>query len=190
MSIANRIKEIIMEFIKDQYFGYLSDQNLLLIENDKLKSVITDFYNFNSKNLKVLIREKLKNEMKTTYPTASVENTLYDIFEDSTFNINRIVLEIENYQKSIINIFKIKVFDKNLGIKIKIDNYVEIISAENPNINDTSQTDIYNNINNYKYIYSINDTILSELDKNEKINVIKNNVNNYQIIELKLVKKD
>lgn len=189
MSIANRIKEIIMEFIKDKYFGYLNDEKLLLIENDKLRSVITGFYNFNSKNLKTLIRDKLKNEMKETYPIASVENTLYDIFDDSAFNINRIILEIENYQKSIINTFKIKVFDKNLGIKIKIDNYVEIISAENPNIDDTSQIDIYNNINNYKYIYSINNTILSELDKNEKINTIKNNVNNYQIIELKLVKE-
>ena len=47
MSIANKIKEIILEFIKEKYFNYLEINNFLLINNDSLKDIITEFYNNN-----------------------------------------------------------------------------------------------------------------------------------------------
>lgn len=189
MSISHRIKEIIMDFIKDKYFEYIENNNILLIDHNNLREVISNFYN-NSKELKNIIRTTLKNELKSEYPSMSVENILFDIFQDSSFNINKIFLEIENYQNSISKTIKLKVFEKNLGIKINIDQQVEIINAENPNKNNKEQDETYNIINNYKFIYSINNINLSQLDTDKKINTIKNIVNNENIIELVLVKND
>lgn len=186
MSLAADIKSIIMTFIKSKYFDYLYNNNLLLIDNDNLKNIISEFYNNNSKELKQIIRTELKNKMKNDYPSITVENTLFDIFQDTSLNINRIILEIENYQNSITKLINLKINEKNLGIKININNHVEIINAENPN-ND-NQNSTYDIINNYKYIYSINNTILSVLDKNTKISTIKNYVNNFNEIEIILIK--
>lgn len=190
MSIAFKIKEIITDFIKDKYFNYLELKNILLIENNNLREIISNFYNNNSKELKNIVRGKLKNEFQNDYPSMTVENVLFDIFQDSSFNINRIVLEIQNYQESISKLIKLKVFENNLGIKININQFVEIISANNPNKNDNSQDDLYELINNYKYIHSINNTNLSILDPDNKISTIKNFVQNENILDIILVKED
>lgn len=186
MSLASDIKSIIMDFIRTKYFDYLNNNNLLIITNDNLTKTISEFYNDNSKELKQTIRTELKNKMNNDYPSVSVENTLFDIFQDTSLNINRIILEIENYQNSITTSINLKINQKNLGIKININNHVEIITAENPN--DDDQNQIYDIINNYKYIYSINDTILSLLDTNTKISTIKNFVNNFNEVEIILIK--
>lgn len=186
MSLAADIKSIIMNFIKCKYFEYLNNNNLLLIQNDNLKNIISEFYNNNSKELKNTIRTELKVKMKNDYPSATVENTLFDIFQDASLNINRIILEIENYQNSITKSINLKINQKNLGIKININNHVEIINAENPNKDD--QDSIYDIINDYKYIYSINDTLLSLLDTTTKISTIKNYVNNFNEIKITLIK--
>lgn len=186
MSLAHDIKCIIMDFIKKKYFDYLINNNLLIIENSNLNKIISEFYNSNSKELKNKIRTELKDKMKTQYPSVSVENTLYDIFQDTSLNINRIVLEIENYQNSIIKSIDLKINKKNLGIKINIGNHVEIVNAKNPN--DDEQNKIYDIINNYNYIYSINDTLLSLLDNNTKISTIKNFINNFSEISMVLIK--
>ena len=189
MSIAHRIKEIIMDFIKEKYFDYLYNNNILLIHSDNLKKIITNFYNQNNKLLKNNIRNVLKKEMGSDYPSMTIENTLFDIFQDSSLNINRIVIEIENYQKSISKNIQLKVFENNLGIKLNIDDHIEIISAENPNKKSSDQDEIYNTIKDYKYIHSINDNVLSKLDTNTKISTIKNYVNNENILNLILVKE-
>ena len=186
MSLAADIKSIIMNFIKSKYFEYLNNNNLLIIANNNLKDIISEFYNSNSKELKNTIRTELKSKMKNDYPSVTVENTLFDIFQDTSLNINRIVLEIENYQNSITKSINLKINQKNLGIKININNHVEIINAENPNNDD--QNENYNIINNYKYIYSINDTVLSLLDTTTKISTIKNYVNNFSEIKIILIK--
>ena len=188
MSISHRIKEIIMDFIKEKYFNYLDDNNILLIDADNIKEIITDFYTSNTKELKNNIRNTLKKELGSEYPSMTIENTLFDIFEDTSLNIKRIILEIENYQNSISKKLQLKVFDNNLGIKLNINNYVEIISAENPNKDSNYQNDIYNNINEYNYIHSINNIELSSLNTITKISTIKDFVKNEDVLELILVK--
>ena len=190
MSIANRIKEIILEFIKNNYFDYLDNNNLLLLEENKIEKIITEFYNNNSTILKQKIRNTLKNEMQNNYPSMSIENTLYDIFQDNSININRILLQIKNYQNSISKNITLKVFQKNLGIKINIKNHIEIISAENPNKNNKEQEEVYNIINQYKYIYSINDKILSNINKESQINLIKDLINNEDTLKLIIIKNN
>ena len=58
----------------------------------------------------------LKKELASEYPSMTIENTLFDIFQDKSLNINRIILEIENYQNSISKNTQLKVFENNLGI--------------------------------------------------------------------------
>ena len=190
MSIAHRIKEIITDFIKDKYFNYLNFNNILIINDNELKRIISDFYNNNTKELKNLIRTTIKNEIHSEYPSMTIENTLFDIFQDSHLNINRIILEIENYQNSISKIIKLRVFENNLGIKININQFVEIISANNPNKNDNSQDELYELINNYRFIDSINNTNLSILDKEKKISTIKNFIKNENVLDIILVKEE
>lgn len=190
MSIAHRIKEIITDFIKDKYFDYLNFNNILIINNNELKLILSDFYNNNTKELKNLIRTTIKNEIQSEYPSMTIENTLFDIFQDSHLNINRIILEIENYQNSISKIIKLRVFENNLGIKININQFVEIISANNPNKNDNSQDELYELINNYRFIDSINNTNLSILDKEKKISTIKNFIKNENVLDIILVKEE
>ena len=190
MSISFKIKEIIMNFIKKKYFDYLSENNILIIEESDLKGLITNFYNDNVNNLKSEIRSNLKQELKDEYPSLVIENALLDIFQDNTFNINRILLEVKNYQESICKTVSLNVYNKNLGIKINLDKYVEIVSAENPNNNDMEQDEIYNTINNYKYIYSINNIILLNKNKEELILIIKNLINSESILELIIIKDE
>lgn len=183
MSIANRIKEIIIEFIKNEYFNYMKNNNLLLIESDILQEKITEIYNSNNKILIKKIKNDLKIELGSDYPAFVVDNTLFDIFDDSSLNINRIMLEIKNYQESITKEIELKVHNKSLGIKISIDNQINILSVENNNNDDN-----YNEIKNYSYIYSINNIILSKLKTDDKIKTIKYYLDNHDIIKLKLIK--
>lgn len=189
MSVINRIKEIIIDFIKEKYFDYLDSNNILLISSNNLKKIISNFYNENNKYLKNNIRNILKKELGSDYPSMTIENTLFDISQDSSININRIIIEIENYQKSISKSVELKVFENNLGIKLNINDHIEIISAENPNKNSSDQDETYNIIKNYKYIHSINNKELSNLDTNTKISTIKNYLNNQNILNLILVKE-
>lgn len=183
MSIANRIKEIIIEFIKNEYFNYMKNNNLLLIEPNILQEKITEIYNNNNKILIKKIKSDLKIELGSDYPGFVVDNTLFDIFDDSSLNINRIMLEIKNYQESITKEIQLKVYNKSLGIKISIDNQINILSVENNN-NDNN----YDEIKNYSYIYSINNIILSKLTTDDKIKTIKHYLDNDDIIKLKLIK--
>lgn len=188
MSVANRIKTIIIDYIKDLYFNYLNNNDILIIEEKNIKNIITSFYNENVKEIKNSIRLTLKNELKDDYPTATIENTLFDLFEDNELNINRILIEIQNYQNSIIKIFDLNIYNNNIGIKININKNVEIVNAENPNKDNSDLDNIYNEINNYKFIYSINDTILSNIDNENKVSCIKNLINNNKNLKLTLVK--
>ena len=180
---ANRIKEIIIEFIKNEYFNYMKNNNLLLIEPNILQEKITEIYNNNNKILIKKIKSDLKIELGSDYPGFVVDNTLFDIFDDSSLNINRIMLEIKNYQESISKEIELKVYNKSLGIKISINDNISIISVENNNNDDN-----YDEIKNYSYIYSINNIILSKLTTDDKIKTIKHYLDNDDIIKLKLIK--
>ena len=53
MSLINKIQEIIKEFIIEQYFNHLEEENVLLIINVELKNKIGMVYTNNIKNLKI-----------------------------------------------------------------------------------------------------------------------------------------
>lgn len=175
MNIVDEIKTIAFNYIENSYQNYLHNNNLLLIKKEKLSNVINEIYNNESKELKHTIRSKLKEKYKESYPSASVENIILDIFQDKTFNIQKTIDEIAFIQKKNLKILTIPLINQSLNLNISlIDNFVVINSIKSKANIETSTLELYAIIENYKFLYSINDTILNEVENNEKINTIKN----------------
>ena len=175
MNIVDEIKTIAFNYIENSYQKYLHNNNLLLIKEENLSNVINEIYNNESKELKHAIRSKLKEKHKEAYPNASVENIILDIFQDKTFNIQKTIDEIAFIQKKNLKILTIPLINQSLNLNISlIDNFVVINSIKSKANIETSTLELYAIIENYKFLYSINNTILNEVENNEKINTIKN----------------
>lgn len=187
MVLVNDIKDIINKSIKKLYFNYLNENLILYIESIDLKKIITNIYDKNVQQIKKDIRNELKEKMKDDYPSGSIENILLDIFEDKNININKLFMEIDNYQKSIVKDINLQIFDKLLGIKININNFVEIISTT-LNHNNIEIQNKYNLINEYKYIHSINSRNLFGITQNKIIEILQSEVKNNDSVNLRLVK--
>lgn len=159
------IKDLIEKYIYSMYESYLIDNNLLLIKTNSIKNIITKMYTENSKNIKHYVRQYLKEKMLSDYPGGTVENILLDIFQDRDTNITKLTKIIDDYQNSNFFVIEKIVNNNQLGMSIKFDGSfceIGIIKDNFPN---------KNIIEKYKYLYSINNTILSE--QNDVIAVIK-----------------
>ena len=166
MNIIEDIKNIISKFIEQEYKCYLDDNSLLLIQENKLKSVITDLYNNNNKYLKNLIRNTLKHKYKEQYPGGSVENAILDIFEDKNLNINKLIDEIKLIQNNNYISLSVPVVNNSLNLNISIiNNYVVINSTNKFSIE--NYDDLYDTIGKYKFIYSINNKLISDYNSTE-----------------------
>jgi len=170
--ILETIKISIYTIIEDEYKNYLETHKLLLIEKKELEKVVSDYYSTNSKAIKSKIRELLKEKFAHDYNSSLVENILLDIFQEKDINIIKIVNELEALQNKNLKEFVLPLINKSLNLNISlIDNYV-IINSTNPKAI-TEHTSLYENISNYKFIYSINNDLLHNYENNEKINIIK-----------------
>ena len=159
MSLVNKIGEIIKNFIIEKYNEYLKSEKLLMIESEKLPDIVSNMYNQNIKNLKIVIRNKLRDVMESDYPNGAVENILLDLFQDREININRMIMEINEYQKK--NYYEMNIeLNKNqkLGINLSIDKEL-CICYINGIQNDCILPD-KEIIENYQYLYSINGIVL------------------------------
>ena len=183
--IIDKIKDIIFKFIKNEYENYLQNNNILLIKNDKIDAIINNFYEENKTNLKNIIRSDLKETYKEDYPSASIENIILDIFQDKTLNINKTTTEILYIQDKNLASFEIPIINNTLNLNISITNNYIIINSTNPkNIKNIETIEIYEKISKYKFLYAIEDIILEEIDNDEKINTIKNLINNKSKINI------
>lgn len=186
-SLVDDIKNISFYYIESNYKEYLKDNNILLIKEENMKNVIKEFYEVKSKNFKDNIRNKLKEKYKENYPSASVENIILDMFQDKELNINRLVEEFCLIQKKNIKKIELPLINNSLNLNIGVkDNYIIINSCNSKNIVDSSLNDIYNIINNYKFLYSIEDVILEEVNEEDKINTIKKIINNKDKINIEV----
>lgn len=186
-SLLDDIKNISFYYIESNYKEYLKDNNILLIKEENMKNVIKEFYEVKSKNFKDNIRNKLKEKYKENYPSASVENIILDMFQDKELNINRLVEEFCLIQKKNIKKIELPLINNSLNLNIGVkDNYIIINSCNSKNIVDSSLNDIYNIINNYKFLYSIEDVILEEVNEQDKINTIKKIINNKDKINIEV----
>lgn len=186
--ILNEIKDITFNFLNNKYKEYLKNNKILLIKEENMKSIISSFYENYSKELKQTIRNSIKENHKNDYPSAIVENTILDIFQDKELNINRLCDEFIILQKKHIYKTELKLINNSLNLNIGIaDNFIIINSVNTKNILDNDElSEIYKNINKYKFLYSIDKKILEEYPNEEKINIIKNTINNKEKVNIQL----
>lgn len=174
-NIIETIKTCIFNIIEEEYKNYLKSNNILLIEDSKLLQIVTEFYNANVKNIKSKIRETLKETTSEDYNSGLVENILLDIFQEKTINIMKIVSELTLIQNKNLAQFNLPIINNSLNLNISlVDNYVIINSVNPKNIEHFNE--LYECINKYKFLYSINDILLHNYCNEEKINIIKKTI--------------
>ena len=170
--VLETIKNSIYNIIEEEYKNYLETHKLLLIEKKELEKVVSDYYNTNSKTIKSKIRELLKEKFVNDYNSTLVENILLELFQEKDINIIKIVNELDALQNKNLKEFVLPLINKSLNLNISlIDNYI-IINSTNPKTI-VEHSDLYENIANYKFIYSINNDLLHNYENDTKINVIK-----------------
>ena len=185
MNLTEEIKSLIFDYIDEEYKKYLKSNGILLIKKENINKVINNLYDNNNKNIKSLIRKSLKEKYMNDYPSGTVENMIFDIFQDKDLNINKITDELNFIQKKNYKEIEIPIINNSLNLNISIvDNYIIINSVNKNKIEEHKE--LYNMINEYKFIYSINNTILEELNNEEKIKKIKEEIKDKGSIKLAL----
>ena len=185
MNLTEEIKSLIFDYIDEEYKKYLKSNGILLIKKENINKVINNLYDNNNKNIKSLIRKSLKEKYMNDYPSGTVENMIFDIFQDKDLNINKITDELNFIQKKNYKELEIPIINNSLNLNISIvGNYIIINSVNKSKIEEHKE--LYNMINEYKFIYSINDTILEELNNEEKIKKIKEEIKDKDHIKVAL----
>ena len=173
--IIDTIKQCIFTIIEEEYKNYLKLHNILLIEENDLLPIVSEFYKSNIKNTKSKIRETLKESASEDYNSGLVENILLDIFQEKTINIMKIVNELTLIQNKNLAQFNLPIINNSLNLNISLlDNYIIINSVNPKNIEHFDE--LYKCINKYKFLYSINDILLHNYCNEEKINIIKKTI--------------
>lgn len=182
--LTKEIKEIIKDYIKEKYEEHLNNEKILLIKEKNIPTVIKNLYDNNIKSLKSLIRNKLKEKYKQTYSSAITEQIILEIFHDKDININKLIKEIEFIQTKNLKNIDLPIINNSLNLNISmVDNYIIINSIKQIN---TEYSEIYKELLNYKFIYSINNKILEEYDNNQKINIIKEEIKEKDTVNITL----
>jgi hypothetical protein len=186
MNISDEIKNISFNFIRNKYQEYLQSNKILLIKENVIEKIMNDLYESNIKHLKQEIRNTLKNKHKEDYPSAIVENILLDLFQEKEINIANAIKEIILIQKNNLKSIKLPIINNSLNLNISLnDNYVKINSINSKNLKDNLEAlEIYKIIENYSFLYSINDKIFEEHD--DKINIIKNEIENTKNVTIQI----
>tara|TARA_B110000285_G_C14814193_1_gene463404 strand:+ start:143 stop:457 length:315 start_codon:yes stop_codon:yes gene_type:complete len=95
------VQDLILFYVKENYNIYLKENNLTVIPEEKIDGVINGLYSDRKEHLKIFIKTSLKKIMKGDYVgDLLINNMLIDIFRDDKLCINRIKLEITEYQKN------------------------------------------------------------------------------------------
>jgi hypothetical protein len=98
-NLPDMVKDITYFYIKYFYEKQLTDTNQTKLSENELKTMINKLYVEKSSDLKKYIRDTLKENLKDSYSSFSVENILLEMFSDSEFSKHRVFLEIMDYQK-------------------------------------------------------------------------------------------
>jgi len=185
MILSDEIKIIIHDYIECKYEEYLHNNKILLLKENIITNNVKDFYINNKKEIKSKIRSSLKDKYKEEYNSLTTENIIYEIFQDDEFNIKKIVKELQFIQDKNIKKINIPIINNSLNLNISIiSNFILINSSNIKNID--NYKDIYNIVENYKFIYSIDNLILEEIDNNEKIDKIKEKIKNKTEVSVEL----
>jgi len=174
-TIIESIKSYVYNIVEEEYKKYLQSNKLLTLDRKLLIKVADDFYSNNSKTIKSNIRENLKAQYEEEYNSVMIENILLDLFQERELNIIKITNEIISIQEKNLKQFTIPIVNNSLNLNISlVDGYI-VINSTNPK-NIEGYYDVYKALSNYKFLYSINNELLQNYPDNEKINVIKKNI--------------
>ena len=66
--LERTVKDLIIFYVKENYNKYLCDNNLKIIEKEKIKEVISDLYYSKKDHLKQFVKDSLKELWKDDYP--------------------------------------------------------------------------------------------------------------------------
>ena len=177
------IKTVIYNSIKKEYENYTRINNILIINDEKLYDILSESYDNNIKKLKNDIRNELKEYYKENYNQLASEQLILDIFQDKEMSIKKASEQIKFIQDKNFKTLNIPIINNSLNMNIGIDNNYIIINSTNiKNIESKEYTDIYNTINKYKFLYSINDKILENY--NNKVDFIKNEIKDKSEIKI------
>lgn len=181
----NYIKNILFEYLKDEYKNYLNDNKILCIKKEDIYKIVSKLYTDNIKEVKIKIRSKMHEKYKDNYNSGLVENIILDIFQNNKDNIQLIVDEINYIQnKNYLNL-ELPIINNSLNLNISNNNGYIIINHIKERLDlDSDLVEIYNKINYYKFIYSVNDKILDNFNEDEKINIIKNEIKDKKSINI------
>jgi len=98
-NLGDMVKDITYFYIKYYYEKQLKDTNQSKLTEIELKSMIDKLYVEKATDLKKYIRDTLKENLKDSYSSFSVENILLEMFNDPEYSKYRVFLEIMEYQK-------------------------------------------------------------------------------------------
>ena len=99
MSTSQLIQDLILFYVKENYNHYLKKNDIQKIPDNNIADVVQRIYGDKKEHLKVFLKESLKDLMKEEYiGDLALLNICNEIFEDDKLCINRIILEIKNYQ--------------------------------------------------------------------------------------------
>lgn len=174
-TIIESIKSYVYNIVEEEYKKYLQSNKLLTLDRKLLIKVADDFYSNNSKTIKSNIRENLKAQYEEEYNSVMIENILLDLFQERDLNIIKITNEIIAMQEKNLKQISIPIVNNSLNLNIShVDGYIVINSTNPKKIEGHYET--YEIISNYKFLHSINNELLQNYPDNEKINVIKKNI--------------
>lgn len=93
------IQDLILFYVKENYIHYIEREKIDKIPDDKIKGVVQLIYSDKKDHLKSFLKSSLKELMKDEYiGDLPLLNICNEIFEDDELCINRLTLEIKNYQ--------------------------------------------------------------------------------------------
>lgn len=182
MDILYDSKNILIEYIQDKYKKHLNDRKILLIKENTINEEIDKIYDNNLKDIKSIIRSKLKEK----YESPAIENIIMELFINKEDNISKLCEELKILQKANYLEIEIPIINNSLNLNISIqDNYIKLNSIKYNilNKNNVSNDDIlkFEKIEKYSFLYSIDNKILEEYDDTQKLNIIKDSINNTDI---------
>lgn len=99
--LTNLIKEIVFCYVKYYYDDYLKKHKLDKMSENDINEFINIYYNEKKNDLKKYIRNSLKKNQGDEYNSLLVENILLEMFNDPDEAIERIKVEILDYQNDL-----------------------------------------------------------------------------------------
>ena len=105
MSLQKNIRDLIHFYVKTNYEKYLSDNNIKIIPDNEINTIIYTLYDDRKTHIQEFILESLKTLYKDKseeYPgDRTITNILLNIFQDDELCKNRLITEIKLHQQQI-----------------------------------------------------------------------------------------